>query len=84
MVDKNLLNAITKLRGIGKKPQTTETVSLENEVSAENDLSQGAPENMQALTDFLNNPASAPTEVVEKKYTMQDLDNFIENLKKTE
>lgn len=78
MSDKNLASVIQRLRGIAPSP-TRSKVSEEHR-NTEN--SEAKTENKEALEKFLNSPSalSAEENTAEKKYTMDDLNNFIDSL----
>lgn len=89
MVDKGLLDAINRLRGVGgpaggsaEKKETTQATPSTTSAVPQQPLSTGTPENMQDLSNFLNSSEAVPTQNIEKKYTMKDLDDFIESLVK--
>lgn len=77
MSDKNLASVIQRLRGIAPSPQSAVSDEQKNIEKAE-----VKPENKEALDKLLNSvPApTAENNTAEKKYTMEDLNNFIDSL----
>lgn len=80
-MDNNLLSALNRLRGIGvSSVKKTQEVS-ETPVAETVDLTKGNDENRKALSKFLQSESDLlPKDTQDKKYTMKDLDNFINSM----
>lgn len=83
MVDKKMVDAINRLRGVSPSVPAPKSKSKEKEMTVSDTPPAAPPVSAEDKAAFENLMAKAPednTPESEKKYTMEDLNNFLATL----